>query len=518
MVYARHHESIPSAHPSVARAAEVPSTQMSVEYLGTNYFEEFYSNETASNVSPEGFISWDVPGSAEMTALDDCFIEVRGSYVLNATTDAGNIAPFATGANGQWAPTNQTVAPAEMLSCAIFKNVTVDLNGVSIVTSEGSNQPFAQFANVIKNESYVDRICGQFDKGYILDSPNALLPNSGGATLYTNNVYQYGTLPTGQAGTTTSPSFIRVLNQGVIDRQNAFLANINNLDAYTIPYNTGSTRTFSITVRLADLGLRCGSKWLPPNIPIRVTAQRTTKQFMREGDPAQTTAVDLQFNLTSAKMMMHRYKLRSDTAQQLQMAWMERPLKIPWERVRTQVQIISSSLTNVNIINALAGPTPSSVYVMFMPASSINENSDGGMPSFRLGPTNQASYIQSAKLTVGGKTFPANSIQQYAATLNGRITAPDISEIYQMYRQTCNRNPFLTSGDFTNKQILCFQLGTRTDGWDVAETTSLSFEAQFSAAPFHDITGQPVNWACMLVSFTPSAIEFGNDGSVQVAQ
>lgn len=482
MPYRRHHATMPYGLPAVAMATTVPPTQDSLAYQGSMY-DKYPSNETASSSIPGGILSFDGQASTAMTDIDASYVRIRGYYDFTGT---GGQDIFKAAA-GVMSPLNGTVAPTQMLSCALFKDATIELNGTQVVASQGVAQPYCHLANVIKNEPYDVRASGKYDRGYILDQPSAAtVADRAIVTLYDGG------------------ALARVTNQGRLERVEAFFSEVQPIVA-----ESGSARPFDLKIRLSDMGLRTYGGWLPPNVRMRVQVQRHDTNFLVSGAIAEVTDAAPVFTVTDATLFLARRNLKPSVMDDLLRVWSSDTLKLPMSKIRSNVSWQTAGATTVNVINALAGPTPECVYGFTVPQTAILGTQTGTEPPFF---TNCGQAWTNATLSVGGtRTFPA---QPLVMTPYTGAHSHTMSQLYDMYLETVSNEdaPFLTSADFQNIQPICFQIGGASKGtWDEAEDTSVQFNGTLAAAPFGGVA-----WALVLISFTPSVVEFTEAGEVVV--
>jgi len=377
-----------------------------------------------------------------------------------------------------------------MLSAAIFDDFEVTINGTVVAPSQGVAQPFVMLGNIIKNEPYAVREAGTFTKGYILDDGEYVYGN------YTPQNFEYN----------NGNTHMRELNHGGAKRQLYYFG------LPPVAAGSGSARPFTLTVRLADLGLRTHG-WLPPNIQAHIRVRRSPNAKLIMGAPEQiniATGSDPQYTMTEAKLFVSRKELNHHARKDLMAAWERQTLRVPIERYRNNITWYTTSDTSASVSQVLAGPTPAVVMAMVVSQKAINGANDGQQPLFNIGPQKNT-YWTTASLQCGGvRTFPLQAVQQIASA--GVRGTRDLSEVYQMYLSCCNRYPFLKSEDFFNIQPLCFQIAGDKDMWDVAEDTSITFQGTLSAAPFGTDA-----WALVLVSFTPGVVEFAITGETIVS-
>lgn len=122
----------------------------------------------------------------------------------------------------------------------------------------------------------------------------------------------------------------------------------------------------------------------------------------------------------------------------------------------------------------------------------------------------------------GGNTFTSIQLPTTALELMPiSYTVPpmgsiDVAEMYQMYRQTANRYPFLNDVDFATINPLCFKIQTHKVGramFDEHEETSIQFNAQLNAPP-RDAQGRLIRYAVLTVGFYDSIAEIEYSGNV----
>lgn len=466
----RDEASRPAVLSKVVGLASVPVTQTSLAYGGLEDYDIYYPDSAASGAASDSTMGWYATGRADaMTDISESFIKVTGYYAIKAATTVPTVGPPAIGVAA-------TVPP--FLALALFNDVQITLNGTVAFQTQGDAQPYAALASVIRSEAYSERMVSDYEKGYILDDPG--LTNS---TNITDNA-------------------------GMVARRELFLA---------AAAGTAQTRQFSLTVRLADLGFRCHS-WLPPNVQMRIRARRAKDGFVIQGDvgelglcapgpPLSTTVPTLVFS--NANLYMSRKKLDESALMSLNSWWLSNNAKVSYTKIQTSVNFFTAATTSITLNNQLAGKTPDCVYAFLIGQTAYKGLSTGTSPTFLLTPSNTTAWVQAAIQVGGGRTYPVQPlVQQPAAGGPLPISSYDMAEIYQMYRATCNRSPFLKSSDFTNITPLCFQIGSRSDGaWDLAEDTAIAFKGTLNKV-------QAADYALVLVSFTETVMSFAASGQV----
>lgn len=366
---------------------------------------------------------------------------------------------------------NLTVPP--FFPIAAFNSARIALNGTEVVQSQGVAAPYGALAGVIKNEPWSTRETGDLTQGYILDGWNSAVAAS--------------------------------------DRRNFYLKRPET----GINVTSGATVGFVQILRLTDLGLRTNGTWLPPDTTIRITLRRAQNASLVQriwlGDGTAMNDVSAVnppvFSITAADLYVSRRVLAPHALEAYQHTWQVEPKYLPMEQTQTFTQFFGAADTDVNIVGALAGKTPTAVYAFLTTAAALNgTDATGANPIFRLGYLNDAT-LSNVSLSIGGaRMYPVRAMHNTANTELG----PSVSQLYEMYRMTCNSHPFLKPGDFYNIKPICFQIGQRADpAVDPAEDVSVQFRATLSAQP-------GVAWAMVLVSFTPRTVEFDVSGRVTV--
>lgn len=464
--FVKHHASEGVLLAPVALASVVPPTQHSVQYGGNYLYDQYQMNEVASAVTAGQYMSFTCnPSFDAMTDVGESFIKIVGYYTLAALKGI---------------PTDGAAVTTPMFLAAAFANdVTFTLNGNPITPSQGFVQPYVNAVWTALNMSYTDRMCGQVTEGYILDLP------------YMNNMAEVQNVATADS-------------QQLL-RQKAYMS--------ATAGNSGQ-RPFSLTLRLKNYGLTVdGGAWLPPNTAMQIRMRRAPDEAMRQGPSAQISATSPVFTLNSATCYLARKVLTPAARMSLDAAWRETTLKVPFQRARTSTTWFSATDTNINIPNALAGPTPRTVVAIMVPQKSINCNGDGTEALMQMSGFAFNTSLSDVSLTFGGgrgwpvqplSTEPAVSF--VAGWAGGSF---DMSQMYQMYRAAANENPFLTDLDFGNVAMLVFPIGTQKDAWDTSAEVSCSFRATLKYQPGYD-------YAVILMSFSDTIIEFTKEGQVQV--
>lgn len=385
------------------------------------------------------------------------------------------------------------------LPAFMFNDVTLELNGTQVITSLGQDQPYAMLANVLKNEPYHIRKAGEQDRAYYI-----------------------GDCGKGLAG----------LREGDEGRRDMFLktqnqyADLNSTDL-------GQQQTFSMTYRISDCGFNTWGSWVPPATEIRLRtklADLTNMTYIAGYKKGIMDSLQRPYwRFQKAELLVARKVLTPHARDAFSDTWGQTPCKLWFEQVRVFRQSFAASNQTINIINALAGPSPKCVFAFAIPESDILGSTLGSNPTnLRLGAPSVPSgttpttynptsvYWEDVRLSIGGaRTYPIQSWSGFQQNERDIIYSPwkgkardrNISQLYQMYQSTCNEAPFLTSADFACMvQPLCFQLEEKHHGssWSPGEDTSIQFSARLSGS-------QSERFTVMLVSFTDSIVEITKD-------
>jgi hypothetical protein len=495
----RHEESRRGVMGQVSGATEVPETQASIAVGGERLWEVFAANEVGVDFG--GTVSIDVPASTDMTDLDQSWIEIKGYYHMNEDANKGDVTIEGPSAVG--------VPP--FLAALALNDLTVDFNGTPVLTSQGNSQPWAMIANIITNGTRRDRESNDVTCGYDLDAP------------FTGSKFEYAqgvrvVLPDPPVAGPLDVNAAGVYNPGGTRRQRYYLV---------IPKGgLNSLRQFTLMYRLADAGLS-SPNWVPPNVSMRIRARRTGWQAMVQGEktaialafpgPGGTQVKQGGFTTSSIQMYVARKQLTASAKESMAAAWLERPMKMTYTRVRTSTQYYAAATANPTIINALGGVLPRSVMILAMPAALINGTGDGDVPPCVLGAPVDATWSNVTLSAGGGRTFPLRPLSitggyQPSNPPGGPDTTSTycLGELYSMYRATLKHgDPFLSASDFTNIAPLCLQIGAQTTAWDVLEDATLQFQGTLTGVPF---TSQ---YALMMISFTDALIEIESNGTVK---
>ena len=515
----RHHESQKGAHPSVLGAGSVPVTQDSLELNGNQLWEQVLALENTLASTQGSVITFQIPASTDaMTSIGETYVEVQGYFLKAAAVDYQD---------------SLSVTTSPMLAAMLFRDVTLEINGTTVVPSQGLNQPYCTVASMIKNRPYTDRITEDITECLILDSagsgatwnqdfdPLPVTPDDGTAVVNTviNNIFK------------RFPQYLQLYTSGEYRRRQIYLEGAAGQPA-------SAARAFSLKLRLADLGFDTRGAWLPPNTTMRLRMVRSSDNALVRGMPAQIaalgggalTAPPFTISGQGIRAFVARKTLKPHVLQELTAAQIERPLKVPYEQIRATATFFAAGVQNMTVVGALSGPTPKCVYAFTMRADTLNQTIPGGgvwSPAMALAPA-QNVYWNNVTLSLGGsRTYPVHPFSQSpgvftrnfpnnnwlsggAADLSTNAGALDLAQIYEMYRTTCNPLPFLKAEDFTNIQPLCFQITHDSiDGWDEAEDVSLQFKGNFTGDPGY-------TYVLLLVSFTDGIIEIRATGETSV--
>ena len=389
-----------------------------------------------------------------------------------------------------------TLTTPAFLSALAFDDLTIEINGTTVVPSQGKEQPYAVISNVIKNEPYAQREAGNRLRGYMI-----------------------GTEEAGQLSGEDSKASVGTGANGAIQLAYEQIRRRMYMDVDSTV--NSKKRNFELTYRLADAGLRAYQNWLPPGSTMRIRARITQGQMMQMD--CNSTGVGYanspfgpmpQFKLQQCNLLVARKELNEVAEAQLQAAWVERPMKVPFERVRTFIQFVTGGANSVNVVGALAGPTPKAVYAYAISMAAVGGNATGEYNPARLIPP-QFAVWQDCRLSIGGaRTYPVQPLTMGVSGTGGSFGPQCMSQLYQMYLSTCNEAPFLSSHNvFNHIQPVCFQIENKSDGFDVAEDVSVQFQGTLVPKVETDGAGVQIpipNWALILVSFTDSVVEIDN--------
>jgi len=385
---------------------------------------------------------------------------------------------------------NENLTVPVSLPAFMFNDVTLELNGTQVITSLGQDQPYAMLTNVLKNEPYHIRKAGEQDRAYYIGDCGKGLQglregDKGRRDMFLKGQSQYRDLSTAQAS---------------------------------------MQQNFSMTYRISDCGFKTWGSWVPPATEIRLRtklADLTNMTYMTGYKKGIMDYVQRPYwQFTKAELLVARKVLTPHARDAFSDTWGITPCKLWFEQVRVFRQSFDGSNQTINIINALAGPSPKCVFAFAIPESDILGKDLGSNPTnLRLGAPlsgSTAVYWEDARLSIGGaRTYPIQAWSGFSQNENDVLDSPwkgqarnrNIAQLYQMYQSTCNEAPFLTSADFSCMiQPLCFQLEEKHHGssWSPGEDTSIQFSARLSAA-------QSDRFTVMLVSFTDSIVEITKD-------
>jgi len=484
MSHARHHESEPATLSQVAGFQDVPPTQLAVAPGGNENWEVFNPQESAPSALHGDTLTWQIPASKGMTDIAQSYILFKGIIEITGKKDTDRY------------------APVPFFSAAQLNDVSVTVNGTTVVPSQGLAQPYCMAASIIKNESFADRQASEVTQLSILDDMDMS--------------------PAQYQACGTNPDLVQTLDfGGAIGNKN--LRTLQNGSATEGAFKRrqvafyGTDHGFSQVYRLADAGFRTGD-WLPPDTSFVVRGRRSPIKFMLQGEDAATMGSggnnsSAKFTLTSAKMYVSRKVLTESAHSAMRLAWEAKPCRIHYEHINSFTQFIPANTASVSIVGALTGTTPRTVYAVCVAQSSLSgSGGDGKLPTFSMRPTADHAVWNNVTLSVGGnRTYPIQPLN----TLDSSQVygTADLGELYQMYRSTCNSSPYLTSSDFMNYQPLCFQIATPSDGMDPTDVaTSIHFEGTLQG---NGTTAMPA-WALILISFSDGICEIYNNGETRL--
>ena len=413
---------------------------------------------------------------------------LQGGFSKDVCIQAGyTFSPFVSG-----------VTVPTFFGPSLFRDVTLDFNGTTVVQSQGNAQPYCAMADVIKNEPASEKENAIVSRGVSLGHP-ALARD-----------YYMASLPD------------------------------LTLDAGAEGKVLGGKNGFSLVYRFSDIGMRTNGHLLPANTQMRVQfrIQPSNITYYRHfddistgdtgiadtylagapfapgdwssGELANTQLPNLQFG--KIKMMVARKELKPERILELQAT--TRPFKLEFQRVVSYVEFLQPTARNVSIINALGGQTPTSVYAFVTSTAALQGTDQTGYAGIFTSEMYQFN-IQNAYLQLGGSRY--YPLQPYSQDIpfptdgDCFTRQKDIAQVYQMYRSTCDPHPFLSSNDFAKLQPLCFQISNRSMGThDEVVDTSLQFKMNLTTEP-------NFQWAVVLVAFRDGVIEFDKDSRVSVA-
>lgn len=460
---ARHPASEPGVLDPVAGAFTIPPTQTDVAYQGNHAYDTFPSQEIASGTNPGDVLSWNVPPVLDaMTDLAESYIVFNGYYTLDTDLFL-----------------NTSLSTPPFLAAFLVNDLSMEMNGTTVVPSQGVGTPYAHIASILKNYPATEKQSNTFTQALLLDD--------------FNQTGAWGTFGTG-------PQNVRC---------GYYLAS----SAANAPQ-----RPFSLTFKLTDAGLRSKGGWVPPNTSMRIRCRRSPTAQLRIGSATDITTYNPTYTLNSATLYVSRKVLSPSAKMRIASAWPSAPMRLPFERTRTAISWYPASITDVSVVSQLAGPTPSAVWAFIVPQAAINGTSNGTISAAEMRP-HGLSHFTNATLSIGGsRTYPIQPLNTIYAQggvggsfLNNNLGTLDFSQMYEMYRASAHTAcPFLSDTDFSNIAPLCFQIGTRSDGgWDLGEEVSIQFAANLNV-------NQPNPFALVLISFTDTMISFSAQGQVQL--
>lgn len=500
-----------AADPNVAGATAVPFTNDSLALEGNYLWEIVQPQENALTVTQGQVLTFQIPASTDaMTSIGQTFLQVQGFF------DIANDCDFEA---------NVGVTTNPFLAAWLFRDVTLDINNVNVLPSQGLSQPISHLANIIKNRSFIDRETKALTHGYFPDSegtggewnidyyPTPFPTNDPAAALKEDVAQAY----------LVGPQLSNLYQSGQMKRRVKYLEG---------EAATANQRLFSLTIPLSDLGFET-SAWLPPNCTMRLRMMRGSDIALVKGPPTQcggatglgganAAAPPFTFAGWGARVFVARKQLKYNALTDLTNAWVYRAMKMPYEKIRTSTSYFTADTANVNVVGVLTGPTPKCVMAFVQKVDAFNQvvpAGGGWAPAAGLAPQDE-SYWTNAYLSMGtSRTYPVQALNQSPSTRTiinlgsggaVGVFAPlgidhvnfDLSQIYAMYVATAHKYPFLKDVDFTNIQPLCFQITHESmNGWTEAEDVTLQFHGVFAG------TVPAAAYVLTLVSFTDSIVE-----------
>lgn len=516
----KHHESALGGVAEILAMDSVPTTQSSIALGGNNIFESYPSIETASASTSGSLMNWVAPASTMCTALDECYIRIRGAFSVTGPrpgvswlpTSAGVVGKggrtvVVAGSTGDGAATTNTLSVVPNFPLTLFQDIGIQFNGTTVKTSQGILDPICGVASVIKNEPRCTRDNGDFTSAYVEDSFASAIEGVG------------------------ADSSVSYANTGATTRNRYFLTTGAGGTTQALADADANSRPFSVILRLSDIGVRTGA-WLPPGVQIRISAKRSPAalslmgKYCNGGPLPNITGIT--FLPQAFDFMVSRKNLNDSTLAALQRSWVERPLKLPYEQTRSFLTVIPAGQNQVSITGALGGPMPKCVYAFCVNANALNGVTSVGAPDgdgnifstinniMALRPPSDLHFWTNVSLNLGtARGYPTNPLTTYGSTnVNYANTTLTLAELYQMYRQTTTGGPaFLDSSETTNIQPLCFQIQTPTDGWDQTDDVQVQFQGTLTAGPGAPNIGA---WALILVGFYDSLLEVASSGQIMV--
>jgi len=478
--YVKHHESPKAGVPEVVGAGEVPMTQDSIALGGTNIYEQYASLETASQSVAGGVLTWQIPSSTMMTDTAESYIVFQGSYALVGPNKAYTTIPNTTTDH-----TNSIYTPPFLAQC-IMQDIAIEFNGTTVAPSQGITTPYCSVADTFKNESRGYRFNNDFTQGTLLDTWNQGDKFGTLGTADTNlNGKQRAKWYIEGSGDTTLPAALAI----------------------------SVTRQFTLTLRFQSMGFRTKS-WLPPGVQIRIRGRRSNDAFLWCGVQQAAGDVTPTYVLSTATAFVSRKNLKEHAMRELQAGWVERPLKVPYEGVRSAVQFFPQATKSISVTGLLGGPIPKCVYVLPLRNNALQGTAYSGTQndnSMVIRPPSGEQYWTNLSMSLGTSriypTLPLNTVPCIAAVSEQTLA---LSQLYQMYKDTVDGDTFLDSSSFTDLQPICFQITQPTDGWDETEEVQIQFQATLSGSASNR------DYALVFIGFYDNLIEISHTGMVTV--
>ena len=132
-----HHESQKVGVDKVVNATHVPYTQGSLAYEGNHSWDVINPLENVLDIGEQKYITWQAQSSNDMTDIGESFIQVRGYLDIGAT-------------DAEWGPTSNghpDCGVTPFISAALFEDFTLEINGTTVVQSQGESQPYCVLGN-----------------------------------------------------------------------------------------------------------------------------------------------------------------------------------------------------------------------------------------------------------------------------------------------------------------------------------------------------------------------------------
>ena len=430
-----HDDSGPGGYvPYSSMFAPIPPTQEDVARVGENIVGPLKAKGAKQGVScyADGTLTFEYRSGSSFVDLSKSYF----AFVIQCIENGTGLDRVASG-----------VELIPNVAHSMFRSVNVTFNGDSV--DGGSNSNY-------QSQAFLAALLGMSFGTAQANSQTLALPD--------------GPIGVGEAASQVNPNVAMSSENGTTIRR-----------IYTQGNTVSGVPNTSTHVMQPAIGIWATQRLIPSNTNIRVVLTIASDPAVFWATAVGTTpAVVPKLCILDARFVVHQVDLTQDAQIAFDMQIQRGPALYPGQSVRCEASATFSSATFTGV-RMLAGPTPSAVLAVIVPAASLS----GEYSSLPYSYHTIGSTITSAQVNWGGQSFPN---LPYGSIGGHAVNDP---RLYQAYLDMCKKHAGSEGAVLTAMQfhrsfpVMAFPISPSglTDGYDPLSQGSLEVNIMLDSAP-----------------------------------